>query len=226
MSESKYCPTASRVGGRIGLTLVIGTIISTLSFLSLTSIAPFMLMVSAQDGNQLTDIASANDTSSEDQQDSPPGSDFTWKGMVSSHPSILPGRENIQSAVVLPPREDGAMYSGMVTFQANRPVDVISWNVLDPINVTVSEDFGNRDNVLSMEGLDLALIELDSSIDSGSIPFTGNALELVGDEDPFLVTYSVTAIANSAVQLNDVRNLSELADNDDDDNDDDEEQED
>jgi hypothetical protein len=175
-------------------------------------------MVSAQDGNQLTDIASANDTSSsEGQQDSPPGSDFTWKGMVSSHSSILPGRENIQSAVVLPPREDGAMYSGMVTFQANSPVDVISWNVLDPINVTVSEDFGNRDNVLSMEGLDLALTELDSSVDSGSIPFTGNALELVGDEDPFLVTYSVNAIANNAVQLNDVRNLSELADNDNDD---------
>ena len=131
MSESKYCPIPSH-GGRIGLILVIGTIISTVSFLSVTSVAPFILMVSAQDGNQLTDIASANetpDTSSEDQQDSPPGSDFTWKGMVSSHPSILPGRENIQSAVVLPPREDGTMYSGMVTFQASRPVDVISWNV-------------------------------------------------------------------------------------------------
>jgi hypothetical protein len=222
MSESKYCPTASR-GGRIGLTLVIGTIISTVSFLSLTSISPFMLMVSAQDGNQLIDIASANetsDTSSEDQQDSPPGSDFTWNGMVSSRLSILPGHENIQSAVVLPPREDGAMYSGMVTFHANRPVDVISWNVLDPINVTVSEDFGNRDNVLSMGGLDLALTELDSSIDSGSIPFTGNALELVGDEDPFLVTYSVNAIADNAVQLNDVRNLSEITDDDDEDQED------
>ncbi|MGH9987527.1 MAG: hypothetical protein ACRD8W_26585 [Nitrososphaeraceae archaeon] len=201
------------------MVLVVGIIISTFAFLYLVPSYSPTLPVNAQDEPFISDTNLVNNQTTDtsgDSQDPPLGSDFVSKGIFSSDASILPGRENTQSAEILPPREDGAIYAGILTFQASRPVDVISWNFLDPINVTGSEDFGNRDNVLSMEGLDLALTELDSSVDSGSIPFTGNALELVGDEDPFLITYSVKAIVDNAAQLNDVRNLSELDDDDDD----------
>jgi hypothetical protein len=142
-------------------------------------------------------------------------SDFVWKGIISSDASILPGREDTQSAVILPPREDGAMYAGILTFQASRPVDVVSWNILDPTNITMSEDIGDRDDVIPVPGLDveIALNELDTSSESGSVMFTGNVLELAGEEDdPFVVTYNVKARADDASQINDVRSLVESAD--------------
>lgn len=52
---------------------------------------------------------------------------------------------------------------------------------------------------------------LDTSSESGSVMFTGNVLELTGDDDPFIVTYSVNAKAGNASLLNDVRSLFELA---------------
>ncbi len=193
----------------ISLALATGTVISTIAPLILASYPSFYELIYAQDENLLTGIATSNVTS-QDQQDPPLGSDFAWKGIVSSDAGILPGREDTQSAIVLPPREDGTMYTGTLTFLASRPVDVFSWNVLEPLNVTVSEDFGNREGVLSVEGLDIGLNELETSSASGSVIFSGNALEFASDE-PFVVTYGLKARADDTVQLNDVRNLIETA---------------
>ena len=193
----------------ISLVLATGTVISTIAPLILASYPSFYELIYAQDENLQTGIATSNVTS-QDQQDPPLGSDFAWKGIVSSDAGILPGREDTQSAIVLPPREDGTMYTGTLTFLASRPVDVFSWNVLEPLNVTVSEDFGNREGVLSVEGLDIGLNELETSSASGSVIFSGNALEFASDE-PFVVTYGLKARADDTVQLNDVRNLIETA---------------
>jgi len=198
------------------MALVMGIIISTFAFLYLIPSYTPTLSVNAQGevflsnttltNNQTTDTSGNN-------EDPPLESDFVWKGIISSDASILPGREDTQSAVVLPPREDGAMYAGILTFQASRPVDVVSWNILDPINITMSEDFGDRDDVIPVPGLEIALNELDTSSESGSVMFTGNVLELAGeDDDPFVVTYNVKARADNASQINDVRSLLESAD--------------
>ena len=197
----------------VGPALVSGIVVSTIAvlflFLFLVSNPIFNELIYAQDEIPTTGFAPPN-TTSEDQQDPPLESDFAWKGVVSSDAGILPGREGTQSAVVIPPREDGGMYTGTLTFLASRPVDVISWNVLNPINLTLSEDFGSRDNVLPVQGLDIALNVLKSSSESDSVTFAGNALELTSDE-PFIVIYSLKARSNDAAQLNDVRNLIETA---------------
>ena len=196
------------------LALVMGMIISTFAFLYLIPSYTPTLSVNAQDevflsnttltNNQTTDTSGNN-------EDPSLGSDFVWKGIISSDTSILPGRESTQSAVILPPREDGAMYAGILTFQASRSVDAVSWDILDPTNFTLSEDIGDREDVIPVEGLDIALNELDASSESGSIIFTGNVLELMDDDDPFIVTYSVNARAGNASLQNDVRSLFELA---------------
>jgi hypothetical protein len=217
MSQNNFrLPTGSYVNRH--LALVMGMILSTFAFFYLIPSYTPTLSVNAQDevflsNTTLTDNQTTD--TSEDSQDPPLGSDFVWKGIISSDASILPGREDTQSAVILPPREDGAMYAGILTFQASRPVDVVSWNILDPTNITMSEDIGDRDDVIPVPGLDveIALNELDTSSESGSVMFTGNVLELAGEEDdPFVVTYNVKARADDASQINDVRSLVESAD--------------
>lgn len=214
MSQNNFrLPTGSYVNRH--LALIMGIFISTFAFLYfIPSYAP-IVSVNAQDevslsnttltNNQTTDTSGGN-------EDPPLGSDFVWKGIISSDTSILPGRESTQSAIILPPREDGAMYAGILTFQASRPVDAVSWNIFDPINVSLSEDIGDTDDVISAQGLDIAINELDTSSESGSVMFTGNVLELAGDDERFVVTYNVKARADNASQINDVRSLVESAD--------------
>lgn len=214
MSQNNFrLPVSSYVNRH--LALVMGIIISTFAFLYLIPSFTPTLSVNAQDEVFLSNTTLTNNQTtdtSEDNEDPPLESDFVRKGIISSDTSILPGRENTQSAVILPPREDGAMYAGILTFQASRPVDAVSWNIFDPINVTLSEDIGDRDDVISAQGLDIARNELDTSSESGSVMFTGNVLELASDDDPFVVTYNVKARADNASQINDVRSLVESAD--------------
>lgn len=188
-----------------------GMLLSTAVVLIVLLYFSFDGLIYAQDEVPISGIETSNVTS-QDQHDSQLGSDFATRGISSSDSGMLPLRENIQSAVVLPPREDGAMYSGSVTYLASRPVEIITWNILDPLNVTMSEDFGNRENVLSIEGLDVALSELETTSASGSVIFSGNALEFASD-DPFVVTYALKARAYDTVQLNDVSNVTEVSDN-------------
>jgi hypothetical protein len=215
MSQNNFhLPSGSYVNRH--LALVMGIIISTFAFLYLIPSYTPTLSVNAQDEVFLSNTTLTNNQTTDtsgDNEDPPLGSDFVWKGIISSDTSILPGRESTRSAVILPPREDGAMYAGILTFQASRPVDVVSWNILDPTNITMSEDIGDRDDVIPVPGLEIALNELDTSSESGSVMFTGNVLEVTGeDDDPFVVTYNVKARADNASQINDVHSLVESAD--------------
>src|SRR5688500_2537933 len=79
--------------------LVIGIIISTFAFLFLIPSYSPTLSVNAQGEVSISDINLANNQTTEtsgDHQDPPLGSDFVWRGMISSDTSILPGRENTQ----------------------------------------------------------------------------------------------------------------------------------
>src|SRR5688500_7432076 len=128
MSENNFhLPTCSYVNRHLALTM--GIIISTFAFLYLIPSYTPTLSVNAQDEVFLSNTTLTNNQTTDtsgDNQDPPLESDFVWKGIISSDSSILPGREDTQSAVILPPREDGAMYAGILTFQASRPVDVVS----------------------------------------------------------------------------------------------------
>jgi hypothetical protein len=131
-----------------------------------------------------------------------------WQGQVSSNASELPGREDTQSAVIIGPREDDAVYSGILTYQASRPVALIVWNNVELSNTTdIPEAFGDMDDIVTFDGKSIALAEIGSGT-SASVPFAGNALELVGEEEePFIVTYSLNAIPAIASQVSDIQSL-------------------
>src|SRR5688572_13159906 len=111
MLENKLrLPTGNQVNQH--LVLVFGIVISTFTFLCFISSYSPAPSVNAQEEVFISETNLVNNQTTEtfeDQQDPPLGSDFVWKGIISSDASVLPGRENTQSAVILPPREDGGM---------------------------------------------------------------------------------------------------------------------
>jgi hypothetical protein len=138
-----------------------------------------------------------------------PGGDrpLLWQGQISSKSSDVPGREGAQSAIVISPREDNSLLSGTLTYQASRPVTLIVWNNVDLGNTSaIPEQFGDLGDIVKIGGKSVALTEIGSGT-SGSIPFTGNAIELVGEEDPFIVTYSLDAKPAQAKIVSDIQSL-------------------
>jgi len=138
---------------------------------------------------------------------------FVWSGLVSSNIDGLPSpQDDAQSAVLLPLRGDDALYSGTLTFQSNSPVDVVVWNQLPPGNETaILEDFGDTSDFGVVMNNTVIPIEIASST-SGSVPFTGNALELVGDdEESFAATYAINAIAAQPELVSDLTSLGNFA---------------
>ena len=135
-------------------------------------------------------------------------SDFVWQGQVSSQPVQLREGEEPQSAIILPIRDDKAIYSGIITHQASRPVDLIVLNVLNPGNSTaIPEQFGNLDDIINLNGQLVSINEIGSG-ESGSMPFTGNAVGFISDdEEPFLVTYTLTAVPEQARTINDITSI-------------------
>jgi hypothetical protein len=130
-----------------------------------------------------------------------------WQGQISSKPSDVPGREGAESAVVISPRKDNSLLSGTLTYQASRPVALIVWNNVDLGNTSaIPEEFGDLGDIVKIGGKSVALTEIGSGT-SGSVPFTGNAIELVGEEDPFIVTYSLDAKPALAKIVSDIQSL-------------------
>ncbi|MPZ06255.1 MAG: hypothetical protein GEU26_07535 [Nitrososphaeraceae archaeon] len=134
---------------------------------------------------------------------------FVWSGLVSSNIDGLPlPEDDAQSAVLLPLRGDDALYSGTLTFQSNSPVDVVVWNQAAPGNDTaIPEDFGDTLDFGSIMNKTVIPIVIASGT-SGSVPFVGNTLELIGDdEESFAATYAVNAIAEQPELVSDLTSL-------------------
>lgn len=59
------------------------------------------------------------------------GDQIILKGILSSIPKdVQEGKKSktYQSVMILPPREDGAIYSGILTLSSNKAIDVLSLN--------------------------------------------------------------------------------------------------
>jgi hypothetical protein len=132
------------------------------------------------------------------------------QGQISSSVSDVPGREDTQSAIIVPPRDDNAVLSGILTYQASRPVSLFVWNNVELENTTaIPEEFGSLDDIVNIDNKTFALADVSSGA-SGSVPFTGNAIEVVGEDDPFIVTYSLNAIPALANLVNNLQSLNSL----------------
>jgi hypothetical protein len=142
-------------------------------------------------------------------QEPPVNQNFVRQGTVASEQDPLPGHEAHEIAFVLPPRNDGAVYSGVLTYTASKPVEVVVLHKYDPQNSTdVPEAYGTElTSTLPGDGGNVAITlfrpPYEAGINSASVPFTGNALALhTLEDDPFTATYTVNAFATQPEDAN------------------------
>ncbi|HEX5185606.1 MAG TPA: hypothetical protein VFV86_01855 [Nitrososphaeraceae archaeon] len=124
------------------------------------------------------------------------GKSFSQQGTLTSIQDPLPGHEAHQLALILPPRDDKAIYQGTLTYTASKPTEVvILQNYANDTNVD-NAYYGSVANAPLGEGLvaiSLLTPEYGGPIVSASIPFAGNALALHNIEgEPFAATYTVS----------------------------------
>jgi hypothetical protein len=159
--------------------------------------------VATQDGSQERAVAGGGGGGA-----AAAGAALLQQGQISSSPSDVPGREDTQAVVIVPPRDDNAVLSGILTYQASRPVDLFVWNNVELENTTaIPEEFGDLDDIVNVGGKTFALAEVGSG-NSASVPFTGNAVEVVGEDEPFIVTYSLNAFPALANLVSDIQSLN------------------
>lgn len=126
------------------------------------------------------------------------------RGTLSSSQDPLAGHEGHQATVILPPRDDGGLYSGVLTYTASVPVEIAVIQAYDLDNATTAEipdEFGalltspapwsEGDTVTPlMMSVDYA----NSPTISSTTPFVGNVVALhTSTGQPFVATYSVVA---------------------------------
>ena len=116
----------------------------------------------------------------------------------------LPGHSAHQLVMALPPRDDGKVWVGTVTWTASKPVEVV---VLHGYNSTLKPDAAHGSPLTAPIGqskeVAISLVKTSSGtpINSGSMRFVGNAVAfhtLSGDK--FTVTYSLDAVAKPLSQ--------------------------
>jgi hypothetical protein len=126
------------------------------------------------------------------------------RGTLSSSQDPLRGHESHQAAVILPPRDDGGLYSGVITYTASLPVEVAVIQAYDLDNVTTAEIPDEFGTILTSpapwsEGdtvtpLMMSVDYANSPTISSTTPFVGNVLALhTSTGQPFIATYSVVA---------------------------------
>ncbi len=120
----------------------------------------------------------------------------------------LPGHESHQIVLAAPPRADGKIYSGIVTFTASEPVEVVVLHTYKPVTSSI----GKGEKQTSSEPLNapfgkgkvaITLMKkfTDSPVNSGSLVFAGNALAFHNLQGkPFTVTYTIDGQVNSLTQ--------------------------
>jgi hypothetical protein len=115
-----------------------------------------------------------------------------------SAPDPLPGHQTHQAVLVLPPRSDGSVYDGDISWVASKQVEIV---ILHPYNSTgVDSAHGEVLNAPFGGGkVAISLFRTPSNtiVQSGSFHFTGSAVAfhtLSGQK--FTVTYSVKATVN------------------------------
>lgn len=145
------------------------------------------------------------------------GDEIILKGtLFSISKEVQEGKKfkNYQTALILPPREDGAVYSGILTLTSNKPVDIISLNSYK-INSNIGTNTSLSENVpYSPSKSDIQQYEyIPTTITSAkkesgdqydlSIPFLGNAILIQNTEnESFTAMFTVKADIKEAENIN------------------------
>jgi len=186
--------------------LSILTIYLAISFVSSGNIIQNISAQSSNEGENNQTSTTTSATITEEKQEPAIGETFVWQGTVSSMPDPLKGHESHQVTVLLPPREDKAVYSGLLTFIASKPVEAVTLHYYDTegmdIPQKVLDEYGWVMNAPTpwSEGDSVATAmmalpyEENTPTFSNNVSFIGNALGLhTTDGEPFMATYTVKA---------------------------------
>jgi hypothetical protein len=134
-------------------------------------------------------------------------SHVTIQNTTTSSQDPLPGHQAHQLAMVLPPRSDGKLWVGTVTWTSSKPVELV---VLHGYN-NVSADAAHGVPLIATPPTGALAITLigpkqfmpsGDPVPSGTAPFVGSAVAfhtLSGAK--FTVTYSVDATANTPMKI-------------------------
>ncbi|HYA84185.1 MAG TPA: copper resistance protein CopC [Candidatus Bathyarchaeia archaeon] len=137
------------------------------------------------------------------------GQSFVWQGTTSSQPDPLSGHGKEYVAIILSPRSDNNVYSGLLTYSASRGANVEIWHNFSPGNTTaIPKSFGAMKIASPQYGTTIALTDISPSASSGSVPFSGNAV-LLHASKPFTVTYTVNAVAQPSKTVNNIQSLAQ-----------------
>jgi hypothetical protein len=217
----KYVALASTVTFCLALALAVAIVISAFSVQEPLKVVQAQVQQQQQQPPQETffesAIRTANETSGNQVQrqqqqdletDPTLNADFVWQGQVSSQLLQLREDEQPQTAIILPIRDDNAIYSGIITYHATRPVNSIVLNLLNPGNMTaIPEEFGDLGDIIRLNGQLVSISEIGSG-ESGSMQFTGNAIGFISEEDePFIVTYTLTGVPEHGRIINDITSI-------------------
>jgi hypothetical protein len=137
---------------------------------------------------------------------------FTWQGTLSSSP-IEGVEEEEQSAVILPPRRDGGVYTGWLTFSSSKPIQVEVWHEYNPENTTAIPEVFGTEQIIPFGGKEYARSLIEPATEgalSATVPFAGNALALTGEEE-FIGTYSVSAASTQPRIFNNIESTTTVA---------------
>jgi plastocyanin len=147
------------------------------------------------------------------------------QGTVISSQDPLPGHEDHQRATILPFREDGTIYSGVLTYTATEPVEIaiVNMQTLNEteqsiLNATDDGELGTLfttqlDNQTSLSISYVTPSYVGSPVPSASIPFVGNAIWLhTLSGEPFASTFVVNAHVLPSQIQNNINTPEEITD--------------
>jgi hypothetical protein len=185
--------------GVVATIAAIATIMAFASFFLTTATTTTKVYAQA---NTTGNATSAKPTSSSSSMQSPAASAANMTGNVTiqktgvSSTDPLPGHSAHQLVMALPPRSDGKVWVGTVTWTASKPVEVV---VLHMYNSSVTADAAHGQPLTAPFGngsVAISLVKTPSGtpVASGSMPFAGNAVAFhTLNGDKFVVTYTADA---------------------------------
>ena len=151
----------------------------------------FALIIIATIGTMATLMVIANPAMAEKDQGTP----YVVQNTSKSMQDPLPGHQLHQIVLAAPPRSDGKIYSGTVSYVASVPVEVIILHNYKP--VTDTQKYGEPLNAPFGKGkVAISLMKqfTGAPFNSGSLEFAGSALAFhTLSGHPFSVTYTIDA---------------------------------
>ena len=187
----------------IGMSATIIVIATIMAFATFFTAATNVYAQGNTTGNATSSGAKpASSSSSSASMQSPAASAANMGGAVTiqktgvSAPDPLPGHSAHQLVMALPPRSDGKVWVGTVTWTASKPVEVV---VLHMYNSSITADAAHGQPLIAPFGkgsVAISLVKIPSGtpVASGSIPFAGNAVAFhTLNGDKFVVTYTADA---------------------------------